>query len=220
VNNQTLSVNFISSQITDNNELKLDVSTLKELPREFFIRQTEIVAKELIGKLFVRFMDKNTLLAAEIIETEAYLPENDPACHASLKKTKRNAPMFELGGILYVYFIYGNHFCVNIVTETENKGAAVLLRSAKPILGIDFMQKNRGKNEIELLCKGPGNFAKAFAIDKLANFDVLNRTQFYVLEYNNYKDNEIVQTQRVGISSAKDLPLRFYLKDSKYVSKK
>ncbi len=190
------------------------------VPIDFFRQETEIVAKKLIGKLFVRFLDEKQVLAAEIIETEAYLPINDPACHASFKKTKRNAPMFENGGILYIYFIYGNHYCANIVTEKEGQGAAVLIRAAKPVLGIELMKINRGIEQLEMLCKGPGNFAKAFGLDKSHNFQTLDGFNFGIYNYKYYKDEEIIQTTRIGIKKAKDLPLRYYLKDSIFISKK
>jgi DNA-3-methyladenine glycosylase len=192
----------------------------KIVPIEFFQQSTEIVAKQLIGKLFVRHIDAKIILAAEIIETEAYLPTNDPACHASLKKTKRNAPMFEDGGILYVYFIYGNHFCSNIVTEKKEQGAAVLIRAGRPVLGINVMQKNRGIIDEVSLCKGPGNFAKAFGLNKSHNYLLLDGSHFGIYYYNNYLDEEITQTTRIGIKKATELPLRYYLTNSKFVSKK
>lgn len=192
---------------------------IKKLPKEFYIRETTIVAKDLVGKLFVRIIDEQ-ILAAEIVETEAYLPKLDPACHAAKRKTSRNSPMFEDGGILYIYFIYGNHFCVNVVTETRGLGSAVLIRAARPINGIDLMMKNRKKAKIEELCNGPGKFAQAFDINKNQNYLSLNSSEIFISEYNSYNDENIIQTKRIGIKEGSDLLLRFYLQNSNFVSKK
>ncbi len=192
---------------------------LKKLPIEFFQRETTIVAKELIGKMFIRIID-GTILSAEIVETEAYLPKNDPACHAAIKKTLRNAPMFQNGGILYVYFIYGNHFCANIVTETEGSGSAVLIRAARPIDGIELMQQNRNRTKIEDLCSGPGKFAQAFGLNRKHNYHSLSSEDILIAEFNSYPLDEIITTSRIGIKEGTNLPLRFYLKNSKFISKK
>jgi len=193
-----------------------------KLPIEFYQRETVTVARELLGKLFVRIID-GQILSAEIIETEAYLPANDPACHAANRKTTRNAPMFEDGGILYVYFIYGNHYCANIVTETKGLGAAVLIRSAKPVQGIEMMQNNRGNQDFFNLCSGPGKFAQAFGLRREHNFHSLMSETIFLTDFNEYNDNEIVITKRIGIKVAADLPLRFYVNNPetlKSISKK
>lgn len=191
----------------------------KNLNREFFQHETTIVARELLGKLFVRKIEQN-LLSAEIVETEAYLPKDDPACHASKRKTLRNAPMFECGGILYVYFIYGNHFCANIVTETNGVGSAVLIRAAKPIEGTEFMEKYRRKTNIKDLCSGPGKFAQAFDLNREHNYHPLDSEDIYITDYKKYDENEIVRTTRIGIKEGVELPLRFYLKNSPFISRK
>ena len=192
------------------------------MPLEFYQRDTITVARELLGKLFVRIID-GQILSAEIIETEAYLPTNDPACHASKRKTQRNAPMFENGGILYVYFIYGNHFCANIVTEKEGLGSAVLIRAARPIQGIEIMKKNRHIDDIFNLCNGPGKFAQAFGLKREHNYHSLSSKSIFVADYNNYNDSEIVITNRIGIKIGAELPLRFYvnnLESKKFISRK
>jgi DNA-3-methyladenine glycosylase len=200
----------------------LQINKLERIKKSFYLQKSEKVARDLIGKLFVRKYSNGKILSAEIIETEAYLPENDLACHAAKRRTLRNAPMFEAGGILYVYFIYGNHFCANIVTETEGKGAAVLIRAARPIEGMDIMIENRGTDYIKKLCKGPGNFAKAFNLNKSDNFKEIWKVsnEIQILRYRDYTEEEIVTTTRIGIKENSELPLRFYLKDSEYISKK
>ncbi|HAW08314.1 MAG TPA: 3-methyladenine DNA glycosylase [Bacteroidetes bacterium] len=197
----------------------MKIDQTKKIPIEFYKQKTEDIARLLIGKLFVRVID-GEWLACEIHETEAYLPDGDYASHAAKMKTLRNAPMFESGGILYVYFIYGVHYCVNIVTENAGIGSAVLLRAGKPLAGIEKMQEFRKSNKIEQLCKGPGNFAKAFDLNKTHNFHRLDSDDIFLCDYETYPDSEIVRTTRIGINLSKDLPLRFYLKDSPYISKK
>jgi len=197
----------------------MEIDLSQRIPLEFYQQKTDDVARLLIGKLFVRVIDGD-VLACEIQETEAYLPDGDFASHAAIKKTQRNAPMFENGGVLYVYFIYGVHFCVNIVTENAGVGSAVLLRAGKPIAGIDKMIEFRKTNKIENLCKGPGNFTRAFNLDKSHNLHRLDSDDIFLCDYNTYSDQDIVQAPRIGINLSKDLPLRFYLKDSQYVSKK
>lgn len=201
----------------------IDINNLERIKEAFYLQKTEKVAKDLIGKLFVRTLDNNSIIAAEITETEAYLSAGDLASHSAKRKSVRNAPMFESGGILYVYFIYGNHFCSNIVTEKSGTGSAVLIRAARPVEGLELMANNRGVEKIENLCKGPGNFAKAFNIDRNDNYEKLYSkkiSKFSIYQFNNYTDNEIIQTTRIGIKQSSELLLRFYLKDSNFISKK
>lgn len=192
------------------------------LPIDFYQRETVTVAQELLGKLFVRIIE-GQILAAEIIETEAYLPSNDPACHAAKRKTPRNAPMFEMGGILYVYFIYGNHYCTNIVTETEGLGSAVLIRSARPIQGIELMQINRRNRDLFNLCSGPGKFTQAFGLGREHNYHSLISPSIFLSNFKSYKKEEIITTTRIGIKEGANLPLRYYVNNSeilKFISKK
>ncbi|ROL61681.1 DNA-3-methyladenine glycosylase [Bacteroidetes/Chlorobi group bacterium ChocPot_Mid] len=182
----------------------------------FYRRHPEIVAKELLGKILVRRIGK-TILAGKIVETEAYLSEGDFSCHAVRGKTKRNAPMFEDGGVLYVYKIYGVHHCINFVTESEGKGSAVLIRAAEPIMGIDMMKHNRACDNLKLLCKGPGNLAKAFNFTKQDNFASLKSTDLFVQSDGNEVPNILV-TKRIGVAQSSELPLRFIIENSEYIS--
>lgn len=185
------------------------------LSKEFYEQNTEIVAKELLGKIFV-FGD----ISGKIVETEAYIADNDLANHSSRGKTNRNAAMFANGGILYVYKIYGIHHCINVVTETEGRGSAVLIRALQPLGGIEQMQINRNAAKIDTLCKGPANFAKAFGINLSHNFKSLLSEEIYILNSNKENDQEIVTDSRIGISKSSDLLLRFYYANCKYVSGK
>ncbi len=187
------------------------------LPREFYLMDTIDIAMELVGCTLVRTLDDH-LLSGRIVETEAYLPENDTASHSYKGKSKRNTSMFEKGGILYVYLIYGVHHCINVVTENEGKGTAVLIRAIEPIFGIEIMQKNRGESSIFKLCRGPGNLAKAFKFDLKDNFSSLTSNSLYILPKE--ENVEIETSERVGITKSADLKLRFFEKHSKFVSGK
>ncbi|MBF8294823.1 MAG: 3-Methyladenine glycosylase [Bacteroidetes bacterium] len=115
---------------------------LRKLPRSFYLRPTLTVAKDLLGKYLVR-QYKGRTLVGKIVEAEAYRGAHDPASHAYRGRTKRNDAMFREGGHLYVYFTYGMHFCVNVVTGKAGTGEAVLIRAIEPLKGIDVMMKNR-----------------------------------------------------------------------------
>lgn len=196
----------------------------ERLLKEFFIRDTITVAKELIGKIFVKILEDKSIISAKIVETEAYLPSNDSASHSFCGMTTRNQMMFEEGGVLYVYKSYGIHHCMNIVTETKGKGCAVLIRAMEPVLGIDKMIENRKVTEIEKLCKGPGNATKAFGITLEDNGTPLFGDKIILLDaqkgFQKIDDNNIIKTKRIGISKSKELLLRFCLKNSKFVSRK
>lgn len=187
------------------------------LPEEFYRKETAIVARRMIGKVLVR-IDKDEIFAGEIVETEAYIPEGDEANHAARGKTKRNQVMFEQGGKLYVYLIYGMYYCINAVTENENVGSAVLIRAVRPLTGIEKMKMRRNKSKLQQLCSGPGKLASAFGFDKSDNGRSLNSENLFIQEYKSYPESKIIACSRVGIKKSADLPFRFLLKDSKFVS--
>lgn len=189
----------------------------KHLHRDFFLDKTEQVAKKLIGKLLVREFG-GQYIAGKIVETEAYLFENDPACHASVGRTQRNTPMFGPGGTIYVYKIYGIHYCVNIVTETVGRGCAVLLRSAEPILGIEVFERLRGNVTFSNLLRGPGNLAKAFNFKLEDNGLSLFTKDLFIQDYEKIAEAQIGITTRIGLQKGADLPLRFYIKGSNFIS--
>lgn len=189
----------------------------EHLPKDFFLRPTEWVAKNLIGKLLVRRID-GEYVAAKIVETEAYLAENDFASHSASGQTQRNRAMFAEGGCIYVYKIYGIHNCVNIVTERENRGCAVLLRSGEPIAGFELMKKFRGNIPVEKFLFGPGNFARGFNFELSDNFKNLFTEELFIQKYEDVDDSHIGISKRIGIIKSKELELRFYLKGSKFVS--
>jgi DNA-3-methyladenine glycosylase len=188
------------------------------LPSEFYGRDTALVARDLLGKIIVRLSGEG-IAAGRIVETEAYL-RDDPSCHAFRGMTPRNRAMFGPPGHAYIYFTYGMHYCFNVVTAEEGVGEAVLIRALEPLEGISVMAKRRGREGIKDLCSGPGKLAQAMGISPELYGHDLTREPLLILERKNRPGEDVVITTRVGISSAKDLPLRFYYKNNRYVSKK
>lgn len=187
---------------------------------EFYLQDTLTVAKQLLGKVLV-VQKKRTFLSAKIVETEAYIGDHDPACHAYRRFTNRSSTLYEEGGTIYVYFIYGNHYCFNVVTEPRGRGCAVLIRSVEPLEGIDYMIKRRGKTvPIHNLTNGPGKLTQAMGIDASFNRKNLFSPSIYIYQPENQSDFEIVTTTRIGINVGKEFPYRFYIKNNPFVSRK
>jgi DNA-3-methyladenine glycosylase len=171
----------------------------------------------LLGWLLCRQLPQG-VVKLKIVETEAY-HQADPASHSYVGLTNRTAPMFKGGGHIYVYFTYGMHYCINIVTGREGIGEAVLLRAAEPIEGVEIMRQNRGLAELKKLSNGPGKLAQALGIkDTSLSGKKLNRLSIW-LEPPAEGADEIITTTRVGIKKAAHQPWRFYLKSSSFVSK-
>jgi DNA-3-methyladenine glycosylase len=195
---------------------------MKKLPRSFYIQPTITVAKQLLGKIFVRKIG-DEILSGKIVEVEAYLGEKDPASHAYRGKTKRNELMFQTGGHLYVYFTYGMHFCANIVTEEADKGRAVLIRAVEPLTGIEIMKKNRKRvfteHSLINLTNGPAKFCQAFGIAREQNGTDLLGDEIYLTDGVGIPASKIVATTRIGIKTGTDKKWRFYIKGNPLVSK-
>jgi DNA-3-methyladenine glycosylase len=193
---------------------------------EDFEGSTIDVARRLIGATLERVIprgepDAGTLVSGRIVETEAYLPNVDPACHGYRGPTKRSAPIFGRPGSAYVYLIYGMYFCLNVVTEPPGVGAAVLLRAIEPLAGLDAMRRRRraGTPEARFAC-GPGNLCRAMAIDLQCNgVDLRIDPRLHIIIGGASPPKRIGVTSRVGLSSAADWPLRFYDPDSHSVSR-
>lgn len=187
-----------------------------------FSGPTAIVARRLVGALVLRKIprshpDGGTLMAARIVETEAYLPLVDPACHAYRGPTRRNASAFGRPGFAYVYFIYGNHFCLNVVTEWPGIGAAVLIRAAEPLAGLSAMRRRRPTAPDAALLSGPGNLCRALAIDR-ADDGVDLRDGILRIVASTGKAQVVASSPRIGLSVACEWPLRFFDPSSKSVS--
>jgi DNA-3-methyladenine glycosylase len=180
------------------------------LERAFYARPTLVVAQDLLGKVLVHRASGGTT-AGMIVETEAYIGEDDPACHAAPGPTARNAPLYGGPGVAYVYLNYGIHYLVNAVTEAEGRPAAVLIRALKPIDGIDLMQRRRGPTITELaLCRGPGNLTRAMGITLDQNrVDLVTGDLF--IEDRGLTAGRIARGQRIGIRVGTDRRWRRWL---------
>jgi len=191
----------------------------KKLPRSWYERPLLEVARDSIGKLFIYNSPQGQIIT-KIVEVEAYHMIGDPACHAHRGKTSRNYVMFGEGGHLYVYFIYGMYYCMNIVVEKEGVAAAVLIRALEPISGLELIRKNRPNKKDRELLNGPGKVCSGLGITKKHNgLDLTSEIIFLAESKNILNNQEIISTTRIGISQAKDLPWRFYEKNSIWVSK-
>lgn len=197
-----------------------DVKKLKPLPAEFYRRNTLTVAKELLGKVIIRLSGKQ-FLSAMITETEAYIGDHDPASHSYQKITDRNKIMYDTGGKVYVYFIYGNYYCFNIVTGKRGEGNAVLVRAAEPLNGIERMKKARGKTlGLHELTNGPAKLCIALGIDReFYGEDVTEKKKIFISMNKVKKDITVCTSKRIGINTGEDLPYRFFIKDNPFVTR-
>ena len=194
------------------NKEKLDLSF-------FSNRNTITVAKKLIGTILVH-ESKNGITAGKIVETEAYLSTNDPACHAAKGKTQRNEAMFCRAGIAYVYLIYGSYYCFNVVTNKEDIGEAVLIRALEPVEGIELMKERRTpKEKLEELTSGPGKLCIAMGITREHDKADLTDSHLYLARGTYINEDKISSSTRIGISKGKEKLWRFYLKNNKFVSR-
>ena len=170
------------------------------------------VAKRLIGAIIIRdIRDRNgkkRRCVARIVETEAYLPFVDPACHGYRGPTKRNASIFGRAGTAYVYFIYGNHYCLNVVTEQPGIGGAVLVRAAEPIEGLEVMRERRPGVPDAALLSGPGNLCRALGIDRAEDAESLSRGDLRIVASRG-AGVAVDAGPRIGLSAATTWPLRF-----------
>lgn len=190
----------------------------KPLSRSFYARDTQEVAKELLGKILVREFDQATI-KGRIVETEAYYGENDPASHAFRGRTKRARIMWGRPGVAYVYLIYGIYYLFNIVTEQERKAGAVLIRALHPIEGIEVMKKMRKIDQIKNLTNGPGKLTQAFAITAREHKQDLT-SGYLIIEEGERENFEIISARRIGVSTGGQAKLRFYIKGDEFVSRR
>lgn len=192
---------------------------LDPLPRQFFCRDTLVVARDLLGKLIVRSLGSEQLVV-RVVEVEAYKGLSDPASHAYGGNRGRASVMFGEVGRAYVYFTYGNHFCMNVVARSlRSKAGAVLFRAAEPLEGLEVMMQNRGTREPRLLTSGPGRLTKALMIDRsFYGTDLTVRGELFIADGHLKEKEQVVTATRVGIARARFRPWRFFIRDNPFVS--
>lgn len=195
------------------------------LPRSFFEPSAHVVAPKLLGHLLMRRTPRG-FCGGCIVETEAYL-QDDPACHAFRGQTARNGAMYGPPGHAYVYFIYGNHHCVNAVCRPAGCGEAVLIRAIEVTWGEELMRARRPVTAARHLTNGPGKLCAAIAIDRrLDHVDLCHpASPLFIAENPNHRaflrqHGPVVRTRRIGITTAAHLPLRFLLAGSPFISRK
>jgi len=194
------------------------------LDRSIYQKKTVTIARELLGTYLVHDSPEGRT-AGRIVETEAYLCRNDPACHAHKGQTKRNAVMFGPPGHAYIYFIYGMYYCFNVVTAPEGVGEAVLVRALEPVEGIALMEKRRKTTQLHNLCSGPGKLVLAMGMTPQMNGWPLFEGALTLHTKDSFacpipRKSDIVATPRIGITAAAELPLRFYLKGNRFASRR
>jgi DNA-3-methyladenine glycosylase len=193
------------------------------LPRDFYLRDTVSVARSLLGCVIVRRLERQTL-SARIVETEAYLGANDSASHARRGlRSSRNESMYLHGGHAYVYFTYGMHYCLNVVTQEADIAEAVLLRAAQPLEGTETIRARRPKARRELdLMNGPGKLCAALGIDRALDGVALDGAALFIRPRDiTVADDDIAVSARIGVEGsgeAADWPLRLFLAGNRYVS--
>lgn len=202
------------------------------MDKDFFRRDAITLARDLLGKYLVRKYEGEQIIT-KIVETEAYMGIEDKAAHVfNDKRTNRTEPLYQDGGCIYVYLIYGMYHCLNISANIEGVPQCVLIRAVEPVSPMNLISQNRYlKNYDELssyqkknICNGPGKLCKALKIDKELNFKSILGDELYILDNDEeIKKSDIIESKRVNIDyaqEAKDYLWRFYIKDNKHVSKK
>ena len=205
------------------------VRQAEPLSRAFFDRDPVIVGRELLGKLLIR-REGRTLLAGRIVEDEAYLGEEDPAAHAYNGRTPRNLVLFGPPGHAYVYFIYGNHYCLNVSCMPEGFAGCILLRAMEPVFGIGAMAHARGLQLLpepraallRLISSGPGRMSQALGITRNRDNgkDLTSRRSDLWIADDGFRPEGVAITERIGITKAMDQPLRFMIAGNPYVSRR
>jgi DNA-3-methyladenine glycosylase len=200
-------------------ELKIIGSGVR-LPRSFYEQPTMDVAKQLLGKYLVRNHPEG-MTVGRIVETEAYIGPHDLACHASHGRTPRTEVMFGAAGHAYVYFVYGVHYMLNLVTEAFNHPAAVLIRAVEPIDGIELMEARRSTEKRRNLCSGPGKLCQAFSIDRSLNAADLCGDVIHI-QHRGEPIPKFLAKPRIGVDYAgkwKAKPFRFLVRGNEFVSR-
>jgi len=198
-------------------------AVITPLKRAFYNRDPRRVARELLGNVLVR--SGKVRLTARIVEVEAYLGENDPAAHSAAGNTARNSVLFGPPGHAYVYFIYGNHYCLNVSCEPEGEAGGVLFRAVEPLSGLEEMARARGievrgPKDLPKLTSGPGRLCEAFGITRARDngCDLTDSESSLWIGEDGYRARGIRVTPRIGITKAAERPLRYILGGNAFVS--
>jgi DNA-3-methyladenine glycosylase len=199
------------------------------LRRAFFNRDPRVVARELLGKLIVR-REGRKQLAGRIVEVEAYLGSGDLAAHAAAGNTARNAVLWGPPGHAYVYFIYGVHYCLNISCLPAGEAGCILIRALEPVSGIAEMAHARGLADLDLtsarnlrkLASGPGKLCEALGITRPRDNgkDMLSAASDLQVMSDGFRVDEVAVTQRIGITKSAEMPLRYIISNSPFVSRR
>ncbi len=204
--------------VTPDPEPDLDLETLQPLTAAFYLRPPLQVTRDLLGRLLITDGEQGRA-AIRIVEAEAYDGAGaDPASHAYGGRSARNAVMFGPPGHLYVYFIYGMHFCVNVVCAPEGVAQAVLLRAGEPVLGAGLMATRRPASSRRDLARGPARLAEALGLSAWANGADLRSGPIRLTRGRPVPDEQVAWTGRVGVTAAADRPWRALIAGSPYVS--
>ncbi|HEY9427327.1 MAG TPA: DNA-3-methyladenine glycosylase [Gemmatimonadaceae bacterium] len=189
------------------------------IPRSFYDRETEQVARDLLGAI-LRVDTSDGRASGRIVETEAYLGEHDAACHAAAGRTERTHWLYGPPGTAYVYFIYGMYWCFNAVTREVHLPSAVLVRAIEPLEGVELMRERRGHPRREQdLTNGPGKLCLALGITGEMNGFQLYDSPLEILRGEPVPDDQVEVTPRIGITRAASWPLRWFVRGNQYVSK-
>ncbi len=188
------------------------------LEKDFYLRDPDEVAEDLLGKLMVREVD-GEVLSGYVVETEAYFGRDDPASRAAQNgKTDMTEVMWGEPGTVFVYMVHG-HWMLNVVTGREGEPSAVLFRALEPEDGVDIMRDNRGRRDLEELCSGPGKLTQALDIGKdLNKANFCTEENLFIVD-EDFEDFEIGRSKRIGVSEDLEEPMRFYLGDSEFTSR-
>jgi DNA-3-methyladenine glycosylase len=194
------------------------------LPREFYDRDPRRVCRELLGKVLVR-TERRKYLTARIVEVEAYLGKNDGASHSFIGRTARNAVLFGPPGFAYVYFIYGNHYCLNVSCLPDGVAGGILFRAVEPLVGTDAMARARGltlnsERDLRNLTSGPGRLAEAFEITRERDNgkDLTSEDSDLFIADDGYRVGRVLTTPRIGVTKAAERPWRYVIAGNSFVS--
>jgi DNA-3-methyladenine glycosylase len=198
----------------------------RPLSREFYDRDPRRVSRDLLGKVLVR-RERRKLLAGRIVEVEAYLGEDDAAAHSFAGRTARNAVLFGPPGYAYVYFIYGNHYCLNVSCLPDGVAGGILFRAVEPLDGVERMALSRNVSlesarDLKKLTSGPGRLAEAFGITRERDNgkDLTSARSDLFIADDGYRVRQVLTTARIGITKAAGLPLRYLIAGNEFVSGK